>query len=189
MLVFASRIALSCVIAATALACAGQAQPASPGGKSNTLPADFQVIDDSGEKVALRQLIGERIAVIDFWATWCKPCRKSLPEVNALAENVQSENVAVIALNIGEKPDQVGEFRQELGLTLPVAFDREMELPEKLGITTLPALIVVAADGRVVHIGKTLDDAARAKLDSLLQTPSKQPDSQPDRQPGKQSDS
>lgn len=169
MMVSASRVALSCVIAFAALACAGQTQPKpAPAGKSYTLQADFQASDDKGQEVALSQLIGGRIAVIDFWATWCKPCRKSLPEVNALAGQVPSDKVAVIALNIGEKPEQIVEFRQELGLTLPIAFDLDMELPKTLDITTLPALIVVAADGRVVHIGETLDDDARAQLDALL---------------------
>lgn len=166
----ALRIALPSLAIAALAACQSSSadRATGPDGQSYTLPSDFMAADAQGQKVALRGLIGDRIAVIDFWATWCKPCRKSLPEVDALAAQVPSDRVAVIALNIGEKPEQITGFRKELGLSLPIVFDREMDLPEKLGITALPALIVVARDGRVVHRGKTLDKAARARLDELL---------------------
>lgn len=166
----ASRFAFWFLMAVLALACGCSSSTRLDGPNSAVyaLPGDFQATDDNGQKVAIGELIGERVAVIDFWATWCKPCRKSLPEVDELAASVPSDRVAVIALNIGEKPEQIVEFRSELGLRLPIVFDREMALPEKLGIKSLPALIVVAADGQVVHRGKTLDAAARAQLNALL---------------------
>lgn len=172
MILTSPRCVFLSILLCAVSACGNSGQNASskPVRTSYTLPADFEATDDDGQKVALSKLIGERIAVIDFWATWCKPCIKSLPTVDKLAAEVPSDRVAVIALNVGEKPEQVAEFRAELGLTLPIVFDVGMDLPERIGIKALPALIVVDAQGQVMHRGKTLDDAARAQLDSLLKT-------------------
>jgi thiol-disulfide isomerase/thioredoxin len=161
------------IIALALLGCSSSAPPtASTPGEHDVLPADMPLLGEdreAGEPVTLGAMIGQRIAVIDFWASWCKPCRKTLPKAQALAAEVPGERVAVIAVNVGEKPAQVAEYRAELGLRLPVAFDRDMELARRLGVSSLPAVLVIDRRRRVVHRGKSVDDKVHARLHELLQ--------------------
>ena len=159
-----------CLTFALLTACATGAPASSSAKRSGplVLPADFELFDPAGASIALGDAVGGRIAVIDFWATWCKPCRKSLPEVDQLAASVDAARVAVIAVNVGDKPEHVAAFQKELGLSLSILRDPTLELPPLLDIHGLPRLIVVGSDGRVAHVGKNLDAEARARLQALL---------------------
>lgn len=136
---------------------------------TRSMPHDFTVLNMQGKPTRIGDVLDGRIAVIDFWATWCKPCKKSLPKVDQLAR-AQVEGLLVIAINVGEQADKASRFKTELDLSLPIFLDPKAELAPMIGVFSLPRLIVVDRDGSIVHRAKTLDDSAKAKIRALLST-------------------
>jgi len=107
--------------------------------------------------------------VLEFWATWCAPCRRSLSALDALADRYGPRLYFFAANADNEDAARVRAFRDEMGLRTPVLMDAR-RLASDLGVTTLPAAVVLSDDGRVVA---RLDgtDAVPAVLDRMLAPP------------------
>lgn len=106
--------------------------------------------DDDGKTHVLKQYMGKPL-IVNFWATWCDPCREEMPEISELAQ--QHPEIAVIGLAIDEAP-AVHEFKQTtpVGYPLLIAENEGMLLAEALGNhkAILPYTVVIAADGQVL---------------------------------------
>jgi thiol-disulfide isomerase/thioredoxin len=116
---------------------------------------------------------GARIVVVDFWASWCGPCKRSLPELSQIAADYKDRGVVVYGVN--REPSDQPAARAAWKAIAP-AFDSLVDtvgLGERLGLTSLPTSYIVGADGRIrhVHLGYTEPAALRAELDALLAAP------------------
>jgi thiol-disulfide isomerase/thioredoxin len=118
----------------------------------------------------LTQIAAGRPMLVDFFATWCAPCRTSMPRVQALAER-HAPGLAVVGVSVGEDAADVAPFVRELGVTYPVYLDRDFALADAVGATKVPALLVVAADGRILHRAHELDAETLAAIDRALAPP------------------
>jgi peroxiredoxin len=124
----------------------------------------------SGASAGLAQYAG-RVVLVDFWATWCEPCRQSFPRYQALSERY-GEQVAVIG--ISEDDDHIGidTFGQETGVRFPLVWDDEKSVAQQYQIKGMPTLFIIDKNGlvRFVHSGFYKGDEARisAAVDSLL---------------------
>jgi len=115
---------------------------------------DFTLEDLSGKKVKLSDFRG-KVVLINFWASWCPPCREEMPALQAVYQDKQSENLVVLAVDIQEDSDTVSRFVQKLGLTFPIAMDTEGEVTEAYGIDSIPSSFFVDKSGtiRAISIG------------------------------------
>ena len=106
--------------------------------------------------------------VIALWSTTCIPCRVELPQLQEFAATYPE--IDVIAVNLGDVPNSVQQYVQELGLTMPVIIDFEGRVSTALGITSLPSTLVLSLAGKVVttHLGEITAD----ELASLVETSS-----------------
>lgn len=106
--------------------------------------------------------------VIALWSTTCIPCRVELPQLQEFAATYPE--IDVIAVNLGDVPNSVQQYVQELGLTMPVIIDFEGRVSTALGITSLPSTLVLSPAGKVVttHLGEITAD----ELASLVETSS-----------------
>ncbi|MEK7706204.1 MAG: TlpA disulfide reductase family protein [Myxococcota bacterium] len=122
-----------------------------------------------GAALPLATLRG-RVALVDFWATWCPPCVASMPHLQQLRRELASEGFELVSVNV--EPDNVGavqRFSREHALDFPIYVDSGA-LQARLQVTTLPTAVIVDRRGQVrqVYIGMTSEGALRRQIRALL---------------------
>lgn len=111
------------------------------------------------------------IMVLSFWATYCKPCKKELPELMRFAANHATDSIKVLAICIDkEGASLAAPFVKEHGITLPVLLDQYRKTAQRYGVTSLPALFVVDELGTIRYssVGYDGKEALDAKLDAIV---------------------
>ncbi|KAA0875442.1 TlpA family protein disulfide reductase [Nitrincola tapanii] len=95
----------------------------------------------------------DQVLVVNFWATWCPPCVKELPSFQRLQETLQEEAFQVILINVGESPEQVVAFLQDLEqpITLPQGLDENWKGFGQLGLRGLPSTLIYDRQGKLVE--------------------------------------
>lgn len=133
---------------------------------------DFELAMLDGKKVKLSGLKGS-VVVLDFWATWCPPCRQSLPHLDELNEKVKGKGVKVFAVNSQEDAGKVQKFVTDTKLTTPVLLDEKGVTSEPYELTAIPKTVVVGKDGKIVKVftgfnpGSTPKQLSRAVAKAL----------------------
>ena len=95
--------------------------------------------------------LDDKVLLINFWATWCHPCRKEMPDLQALSDTLGRENFAVIGVSIDEDTNLAHEFLLQSGIRFANFHDRGQTLSSgQLGIRVLPATYIVDADGEIL---------------------------------------
>jgi len=114
---------------------------------------DFTVADTTGNTFKLSDLRGTPV-VLNFWATWCPPCKAELPELQAGSERLAGQ-VAIVGLNQGEAAGLVQTFAEQNGLTFPIPLDESMDVSRAYGVRSLPTTFFIDRSGviRYMQIG------------------------------------
>ncbi len=107
----------------------------------------LRALDLQGKTWTLAELRG-RAVVLNFWATWCPPCRAEMPSLQQLGEIYGPEQLLVLALNVGEGPRRIAQYLQSSGLNLTVLLDPQSEAAKAWGANVLPTTILIDAEGR-----------------------------------------
>jgi len=111
---------------------------------------DFTLPDMDGETHSLSEFRG-KVVMLNFWATWCPPCRREMPSMQRLYEKYSERGLVVVAVNQFEDPDLVFEFTGRLSLepTFPILFDRESRVSEQYKVKGLPTTYLLDREGRI----------------------------------------
>ena len=155
---------------------AGAAANARPSSELEGKPApDFTLQDMNGKDVALKDLRG-KVVVLDLWATWCPPCRASLPHLDKLHEALKDKGVKVYAMNVQEDKADVEQFIKNTGLKTPVILDSNGAVSQKYKVTGIPQTVIIGKDGKVakVFIGFGGEESAkvmRAAVEEAMKAP------------------
>jgi thiol-disulfide isomerase/thioredoxin len=150
------------------------------GGDLKPLPAEAAPALDlpllGGHRVALSSLKG-RVVLVNFWASWCPPCRKEMPSMERLKKDLADRPFSILAVNAGEVPDQIAEFLREVSVTFPIALDQEGRAVKAWQAFVFPTSYLVDKAGRVRFglIGSIEwdDPATKAVIQKLLEEPTK----------------
>jgi thiol-disulfide isomerase/thioredoxin len=115
---------------------------------------DFRLQDSQNAMKSYSELKGDKLTVIDFWATWCKPCIKAIPELNVVYENYKEKGVAFISINC-DGPRSIAKavpMGKSLKIEYPLLLDINSDVKNQLNLTAFPTLIIVNAEDKIVYI-------------------------------------
>ncbi len=107
---------------------------------------DFKLENLDGQSVSLSDLRGKPV-LLNFWTTWCDPCRAEMPYLQQVYEEWSGKGLVVLAINIGESPSEVKRFLQTYNLSLPVLLDTKEATARKYNITGIPTSFFIDKDG------------------------------------------
>ena len=152
---------LSLLLGAAALSIAGTVAAAPPLPEmSHTLTAlkpakaakNFTLPDLDGKPHTLSDYRG-KVVLVNFWATWCPPCRREMPSMERLSQRLKDQPFVILAINQQEDPEQVFVFTGQLdpSPTFPILFERNSKVANAWGVLGLPASFIVNKQGRVVY--------------------------------------
>jgi peroxiredoxin len=139
--------------------------------KQGSLASDFSLTDLNGETVKLSDYRGKKV-LLNFWATWCPPCKAEMPYMQKFYEQYKSEGFEVLAVNstVTEKSrDDVGRFVEEYGLTFSIPMDEKNQVSSNYEILAYPTSFFIDSDGviRSVAIGGMTEEFLEKELKKL----------------------
>ena len=134
---------------------------------------DFALRTLEGNTVRLSEFRGQKVVLINFWATWCPPCRLEMPTMQQVYSEYKGKGFEILAVNIEPDAKQaINDFMKELRLTFPVALDSDMKVSRKFRLIGLPVSILIDRQGiiRAKDIGyhDWANKASRTLVESLL---------------------
>jgi cytochrome c biogenesis protein CcmG, thiol:disulfide interchange protein DsbE len=115
--------------------------------------------------IALADLKGSPV-VLDFWATWCGPCKAEAPIVNAIANRFHDQGLAVVGIDTDDRAGLAGPWATSHHLTYPIAFDQGNEAAANYHVSGMPTLVVISRTGEVIAVREGMTDAE--ELESLV---------------------
>lgn len=118
------------------------------------LAPDFALKSSTGENLRLSEYRGD-VVMINFWATWCGPCRQEMPLLEELYARYERVGFNLLGVNIDDDVHKAMQMIDELGVSFPILFDSRKEVSKLYNIETMPVTVLVDREGRVryVHLG------------------------------------
>ncbi len=110
----------------------------------------FELMDIDDQVYRLAQYKGQPL-IINFWATWCPPCREEMPSMERAWQKVKNEGIVLLGINVGEDDESVFAFGAEYDLSFPLLLDTDGSVTKKWPIRGLPTTYVVDAEGQVIY--------------------------------------
>jgi peroxiredoxin len=115
------------------------------------LAPDFALKNASGDNLRLSEFRGD-VVMINFWATWCGPCRQEMPLLDELYSRYQRVGFNLLGVNIDDDSSKAMNMIAELGVSFPVLFDTRKEVSKLYAVDAMPVTILVDRDGKVRHV-------------------------------------
>jgi thiol-disulfide isomerase/thioredoxin len=113
-----------------------------------------------------------KVVLINFWATWCEPCREEMPSIDRLLRSMQGRPFVVLAVNLAEPPSRIRSYLEKMPVGFPVLLDRDTAVAKAWKARILPATYVVGPDGKIrySYVGELdwSEEKVRRTIASLL---------------------
>jgi len=110
----------------------------------------FDLAGPDGERYRLQDMRGKPV-IVNFWATWCPPCRAEMPSIQRAWEDLSDEDILVVGINVGEDAGTVNGFLERTPVTFPLPLDKDSKVVQRWPLRGLPTTFIVAPDGRLVY--------------------------------------
>ena len=114
---------------------------------------DFNLMGMDGETHTLEDLKG-KFVLVNFWATWCNPCKVEMPLLEKLHQTLKSEKFSVLGLHVGPGPENIEEFKKLMPISFPIYVDMDLEV--NWGVPGLPTTFLMNPEGKLIYraVGK-----------------------------------
>ncbi len=112
---------------------------------------DFTLHAMSGPNLRLKEQRG-RVVMVNFWATWCGPCRQEMPQLNRLYEKYRSSGFVLLGVNVDDDAGKAAEVAAKLGVTFPVLLDTDKTVSKLYDVSTMPSTVIIDRDGKVRYV-------------------------------------
>ncbi len=149
----------------------GGQQEASVGISVGEIAPDFTLSDLDGNELSLSDFRGKAV-FINFWATWCPPCRAEMPEIEAVYQEYKDKDVEVIGVDLLETKDEVSQFVQQYGYSWTFVIDTTGEVATTYNLAAIPTSFFIDREGiiRVVNIGAMTKRAMKTALATIRES-------------------
>jgi peroxiredoxin len=139
-----------------------------PGAVHSTAP-NFTLQDLNGRPLQLSSYRG-KVVLLNFWATWCAPCRAEIPEFERLQDSYGQQGLQVVGLSMDDGAQPVREFYQQFKVNYPVAVSNEKVAQSYGGVLGLPVSFLIGRDGRIAakYVGAAQIPVVEQQINTLL---------------------
>src|SRR5215471_6297032 len=134
--------------------------------ESNAAPG-FELPTPNGT-VSLDSLRG-KVVLVDFWASWCGPCRQSFPWMSKLYETYSQKGLVIVAVNLDKKREPANDFLAEFSPPFIVAFDPAGKTAEAFHVPAMPTSFIVNRDGTIVYSHAGFNSKKTGEMENLIQ--------------------
>ena len=114
---------------------------------------DFTLKSAGGTNTRLHEQRG-KVVLVNFWATWCGPCRKEMPKLEAIYQQYRGSGFTLLGVNIDNDPGNAMKMVRKLKVTFPILFDTDKKVSELYKVSAMPFTIIIDRDGKVRHVHK-----------------------------------
>lgn len=162
-IILAATLVSALVLGSVLAGCSSRntsAQGYAEGNEVGNLAPDFQLQNPSGQAVSLSQF-RNRPVLLNFWASWCGPCREEMPLIQGIFEDKawSDKGLVILGIDLGEDSVTVERFMKSNGLSFPVLLDTKQNVAEKYNIRAIPTTFFIDEDGIIkdIRIGAFLN--------------------------------
>jgi peroxiredoxin len=129
---------------------------------------DFELVDLEGNTHRLSDYKGQGV-FLNFWGTWCEPCKKEMPAMERQYQQFKDQGVQVLAVNIAQSKFEVQNFVDQYDLTFPVVIDKTKSVMQAYNVGRLPATYLISPDGKVKKIppGELSEQQIQSFMESI----------------------
>lgn len=110
---------------------------------------DFTLSTLDGKQVSLKDFQNKKVVILDFWATWCPPCRRAMPLIQEVSNELKDKDVVFFAVNVGEEKSKAADFIKNMGITLSVLLDTDGKVSTLYKVESIPRMVLIGKDGIV----------------------------------------
>lgn len=128
---------------------------------------DFTLTNLNGEEVSLSDYRGQNV-YLNFWASWCPPCRAEMPDMEEIHQEYQDKGLVVLTVNLAESKDTVQKFITANDFTFPVLLDPKNEAAKLYKITSIPVSVFINKDGVIAE--KRVGMLTKKQMEELIQS-------------------
>jgi len=127
----------------------------------------FVLATAAGDTVDLARLRG-RVVYVDFWASWCTPCRRSFPWMNELEARYRDSGLTIVAVNVDKRREDALRFLRDVPARFTVVFDAEGRMPAAFDVKGMPSSYLIDREGRVAAVEEGFHDDRAAALEQRI---------------------
>jgi peroxiredoxin len=155
------------ILAAAAASCGLAARPAAAALQAAGPAPDFTLRTMAGKNLRLQEQRGQ-VVLVNFWATWCAPCRQEMPHLNRLYDKYHASGFELLAVNVDDDSSKAQGVSDKLGLKFPVLFDADKKVSRLYDLNAMPSTVLIDRDGRVRHVHRGYRDGYETTYDQQI---------------------
>lgn len=123
---------------------------------------DFTLKSDNGKNIRLAEQRG-KVVMINFWASWCGPCRKEMPLLDELYQRYEPAGFTLFGVNVEQNPEAAQRFLEDVGVSFPILYDPESSVSQRYQVDAMPTTVMVDRDGQVRYVNRGYKDGDEEK--------------------------